>query len=70
MTKTTKTTKIAIATPCGAGATLYTVTYVGSRDMDASVPYGYLRRLARDGYRVEVAANGDTAAHVLPPTAR
>jgi hypothetical protein len=43
-----------LATATRIGGNLYDVIYPYTRSMDNGVPYGYLKRLARDGYRVTV----------------
>jgi hypothetical protein len=43
-----------LATATRIGGNLYDVTYPYTRGMDKGVSYGYLKRLARDGYRVTV----------------
>lgn len=47
------------------GHPLYDVTYPGHRDMDMRVPWSYLKRLQRSGYRVEVSdrEHGDTTLY-------
>ncbi|MCA1841076.1 MAG: hypothetical protein LC723_12260 [Actinobacteria bacterium] len=56
--------KIALATH--ADMALYTVTYPGSVDMDAKVPYSYLLHLTRQGYDVHVEASESEPAYLLP----
>lgn len=57
----------AIASP--TSPTTYTVTYPGRRDSDSDVGYGYLKRLAANGYEVQVGGVAFTPSHTIPASA-
>jgi len=57
MTTSKKIKGVAHANPIDGHGTLFDVTYVGHADCDSRVPFSYLKKLSRDGYRVHVAAS-------------
>lgn len=60
--------KIATATPQNIEGTIFSVSYSDDIGYDRDVPSSYLRRLADDGYTVEVGECPATPAYTIHPS--